>query len=164
MKKALMGAIGYIQQIVDPGEDFEIYNGPDATIQWVDAPDNVSLDWTLEYSPSQETMVWVERDAPFSDREVARKIAYGEVGAQLGMIYDELKEAGTLSMDGLWASHITAVKESIEKPAARPELQTLEEIMALNEVIEPSVDIPAKMSSHELPCWKRYSGWWGNQE
>ena len=159
-----MGSTGYIQQIVDPGEDFEIYNGPDATIQWVDAPDNVSLDWTLEYSPTQETMVWVERDAPYTDREVARKIAYGEVGAQLGMIYDELKEAGTLSMDGLWASHITAVKESIEKPTARPELQTLEEIMALNEVLEPSADAPAKMSTAELPCWKRYSGWWGNQQ
>lgn len=164
MKKALMGAIGYIQQIVDPGEDFEIYNGPDATIQWVDAPDNISLDWTLEWSPSQETMIWVERDSPHTDREVARKIAYGEVGAQLGMIYDELKEVGTISMDGLWASHITSVKESIEKPSPRAELQTLEEVMALNEVIEPSVDNPAKMSPPELPCWKRYSGWWGNQE
>lgn len=164
MKKALMGTMGHIQQIVDPGEDFEIYNGPDATIQWVDAPDNVTLDWTLEWSPAQETMIWIERDAPFGDLEVARKIAYGETGAQLGMIYDELKETGTLSFDGMWASHITSVKESIDKPTARPELQTLEEIMALNEVLEPSVDNPAKMSTPELPCWKRYSGWWGNQE
>jgi hypothetical protein len=164
MKKALMGTTGYIQQIVDPGEDFEIYNGPDATIQWVDAPDNVMLDWTLEWSPAQNTMVWVERDEPFTNREVARKIAYGQVGEQLGMIYDELKETGTLSFDGLWASHITTVKQSIEKPPPAPELQTLEELMALNEVEEPSVEKPAKMSTHELPCWKRYPGWWGNQQ
>ena len=159
-----MGTAGYIQQIVDPGEDFEIYNGPDATIQWVDAPDNVSLDWTLEFSPAQQIMVWVERDEPYTNREVARKIAYGEVGEQLGMIYDELKETGTLALDGVWASHITAVKNSIEKPPARAELQTLEEIMTLNEVMEPSINAPAKMSSPELPCWKRYSDWWGNKE
>lgn len=159
-----MGTTGYIQQIVDPGEDFEIYNGPDATIQWVDAPDNVMLDWTLEWSPSQDTMIWVERSDPYTNREVARKIAYGEVGAQLGMIYDELKETGTLSLDGMWASHIAAVKDSIEKPPPAPELQTLEELMVLNEVLEPSVERSAKISTHELPCWKRYAGWWGNQE
>jgi hypothetical protein len=164
MKKALIAINGYIQQIVDPGEDFEIYNGPDATIQWVDAPDNVMLDWTLEWSPLQNTMIWVERDAPFTNREVARKIAYGEVGAQLGMIYDELKETGTLSIDGPWASHIAAVKQSIEKPPPATEPRTLEELMALNEVLEPSVDQPAKLSTHELPAWKRYSGWWGNQQ
>ena len=156
-----MGTMGYVQQIVDPGEDFEIYNGPDATIQWVDAPDNISLDWTLEWSPSQETMIWVERDQPYSDNEVARKVAYGDIGAQLGMIYDELKETGTLSFDGLWASHITAVKESIDKPEPRPEPQTLEELLALSEYTEPSVDKPCKISPPDLPCWKRYPGWHG---
>ena len=49
MKKAIVGAAGYVMQIEDPGDDFEIYNGPDATFQWVDAPDNITLIWTLEY-------------------------------------------------------------------------------------------------------------------
>ena len=42
-----MGVEGYIHQIEDPGNDFDIYNGPDAKIQWVDAPDNVTEHWIL---------------------------------------------------------------------------------------------------------------------
>ena len=161
MKKALMGQFGYVQQIVDPGEDFEIYNGPDATIQWVDAPDEIQLDWTLEWSPLQQKMIWVERPAPYTDPMMARKIAYGEVGDQLDMIYKEVLANGSISADGPWASHIAAVKSSYDKPAAAPEPLTPEEQMALAEVVEPSVDQPAKMSSEEMPCWVRYECWHG---
>ena len=82
MKKALIGYQGWVQQIVDPGEDYEIYCGPDATIQWVNAPDEITLDWTLEWSPSAQEMVWIERDGPFTNNGVARGVAYGQVGAQ----------------------------------------------------------------------------------
>ena len=50
MKKALIGYQGWVQDIREPGEEFEIYNGPDASIQWIDAPDEITLDWTLEWS------------------------------------------------------------------------------------------------------------------
>ena len=72
-----MSIQGYVHQIVDPGEDFEIYCGPDATIQWVDAPDDITIDWTLEWSPSAGQMIWVEReiivDDPDDDQLPLRK-------------------------------------------------------------------------------------------
>ena len=33
MKKALIGFQGWVQDIRNPGEEFEIYNGPDAKMQ-----------------------------------------------------------------------------------------------------------------------------------
>ena len=43
--------------------------------------------------------------------ECCRKEMYGDVGAQLGMIFDELKEKGSLSVDGPWFQHIQSVKD-----------------------------------------------------
>ena len=161
MKKALVGYQGYVMQIEEPGQDFEIYNGPDATFQWVDAPDNVTLDWTLEYSPEQEKSIWVQRDAPPMDPGLARKVAYGEIGDQLDMIYHELKTTGTLSASGDWASHISMVKSSLPAPVATPEPLTMEEQMALDAVREPSASQAVKLGSPENPAWKKAPGWWG---
>lgn len=156
-----MGVMGYIHQIEEPGDDFEIYNGPDATIQWVDAPDDVSLYWTLEWSPAEETMVWVKRDAPPTDPELARKIAYGEVGEQLDMLYHELQETGTLSASGPWATHIATVKSTMDPVPPREEDLTPEEMIAMEAVMEPDVSGQPKLSSEEMPCWVRYTGWHG---
>ena len=158
MKKALIGYQGWVQQIVDPGEDYEIYCGPDATIQWVNAPDEITLDWTLEWSPSAQAMVWIERDGPFTNNGVARGVAYGQVGAQLDMLYHELRTTGTISRDGDWYQHITNVKSIIPKPVAVVP-KTLEEMMAESIVSEPGSDKEPRPSTSELPAWKRYSGW-----
>ena len=115
MKKVLVSQEGYVMQIEEPEDQFEIYNGPDATFQWVDAPDNVSLFWTLEYSPSQQKMVFVERDQPHPNREMQRRVAYGDVGAQLDMLYHDIV-AGKLDTTGTWATHIKAVKDANPKP------------------------------------------------
>lgn len=160
MKKVLLSYQGYIGRIVEPGEEGEMYEGPDATIAWVDAPDNVQMDWTLEWSPSQQTMIWVERDGPFTNNEVARKVAYGEVGAQLGMLYDELKATGTISQDGDWYQHITNVKSVIERPVAVEPI-TLEEMMVRAATLEPSIDNEVQASTMEMQSWKRYPGWSG---
>lgn len=160
MKKALVSYQGYVGKIVDPGEEGEMYEGPDATIAWVDAPDNIQMDWTLEWSPSKQQMIWVERDGPFTDNAVARKVAYGEVGAQLGMLYDELKENGTISQDGAWFQHITNVKSMIDKPVPVEPI-TLEEMMARAATMEPSVDNPVQASTMEMQAWRRYPGWKG---
>lgn len=160
MKKALVSYQGFVSQIVDPGEDFDIYEGPDATIAWVDAPDNIQREWTLEYSPSAEHMIWVERDGAFSDSTVARRVAYGELGEQLGMIFDDIKEHGTLNTDSLWFQHCQNVKDLIEQPEV-PEPISLEEMMAREHTEEPSVDRPVKPSSQETPAWKRYPNWKG---
>jgi hypothetical protein len=163
MKKALVSYQGYVSDIRDPGEDFEIYEGPDATIAWVDAPDNVQREWTLEWSPSAGEMIWVERDGAFTDSTVARKVAYGEIGEQLGMIFDDIKEHGTLNINSLWFQHCQNVKDLIEQP---PEVEpfSLEEMLSREHLEEPSIDKPARASSQELQAWKRYPGWKGYQK
>lgn len=164
MKKALVSYQGFVSQIVDPGEDYEIYEGPDATIAWVDAPDHIQLDWTLEWSPSKEEMVWVERDGPFTNNEVARRVAYGEVGAQLGMIFDDLKEYGHLRPEtSAWFQHVSNVKTIIDKPVYQ-EPVSLEEIMLTAHLEEPDPTKPCKPSTVEMQSWRRYPGWKGYQK
>lgn len=160
MKKALISYQGYVGKIVDPGEETEIYEGPDASFVFVDAPDNIQMDWTLEWSPSQQEMIWIERDGPWTDNAVARKVAYGDTGAQLGMLYDELRDTGTISQNGDWFQHITMVKSVIEKPVYQEPI-TLEEMMHRRANEEPSVDKPCQASTMEIPAWKRYRGWKG---
>lgn len=162
MKKALVSYQGYVSEIRDPGEEYDIYEGPDAAIAWVDAPDEIQLDWTLEWSPSQQIMVWVERDGPHTDNSVARKVAYGEVGAQLDMLYHELTANGNISQDGDWYQHITNVKAMIEKPVP-VEPVTLEELMLRAATEEPSEDKPPVPSTQEIQSWRRYPGWKGYQ-
>lgn len=160
MKKALVSYQGFVSEIRDPGEEYEIYEGPDATIAWVDAPDNVQLEWTLEWSPSRGEMIWVERDGPFTNNEVARKVAYGEVGAQLGMIFDDIKENGVLDVNSAWYQHVLNVKQLIEKPVA-VEPVAVEELMRRAAEEEPSADKPCQGSTQELQSWRRYPGWKG---
>ena len=159
MKKVLMSYQGYISEIRDPGEEYEIYDGPDATIAWVNAPDNVTLDWTLEWSPSRQDMVWVERDGSYTNPSVARQVAYGQVGEQLDMLYHELKETGSISQNGTWYQHITMVKDLIDKPVMKEEFLTAEEEQAALENTEPSANRSPVASAIELPAWRRYSGW-----
>lgn len=161
MKKALVVYQGWVQQIVEPGLDYEIYEGPDATIAWVDAPDEITLDWTLEWSPSQGKMIWVERDQPFTDLAVARKVAYGDVGAQLDMLYHELKTTGTITPDGDWFTHIATVKSVIPKPPPPEAPYTMEELLAKALTEEPAPDKKNMPSTMEMPAWKRYPGWKG---
>ena len=161
MKKVLVSQEGYVMQIEEPEDQFDIYNGPDATFQWVDAPDNVSLFWTLEYSPTQQRMVWVEREYPHPNREMQRKVAYGDVGAQLDMLYHDLKSGVPLT-EGAWVNHIELVKNSIPAPETSVEEDlSPEEQAAMDEIREPAVDQPMKFSSDEMPAWKRFPGWWG---
>jgi len=159
MKKALVGIQGYVMQIEEPGDDFEIYNGPGATFQWVDAPDGITLFWTLEYSPAQGQMIWVERDGPPEDREMQRKVAYGTVEEQLDLLYHDIED-GNLS-NGAWINHIRAVKEAIPAPDPKPEELTPEEELALNVIREPDVDSRVKLSAEDMPAWVRYPGWHG---
>jgi hypothetical protein len=161
MKKVLVGFQGHILQIEEPGNDFDIYNGPDATFQWVDGPDNVTLDWTLEYSPSQDAAIWVERDEPPTDPNIARKVAYGEVGEQLDMLYHELQDTGSISSTGAWASHISTVKSTLPAAEATPEPLDEEERMALDAIREPSADEQQKLNTEDDPIWRYCSTWWG---
>jgi len=164
MKKVLISYQGWVSQIVEPGEEYEIYEGPDATIAWVDAPDEITLDWTLEWSPNQETMIWVDRDAPYTDNVVARKVAYGRLEEQLDLIYHDIEQNGALTADGEWYKHVSTIKSIIPKPTAQTaEVLTGEALMKVNHTTEPSIDQPSRPSSMEMPAWKRFPGWKGYQ-
>ncbi len=166
MKKALISYQGWVSQIVNPGEEYEIYEGPDATIAWVDAPDETTLDWTLEYSPGQQRMVWVQRDAPYTDNRVARKVAYGRIEEQLDLIFHDIEQNGQLDANGAWFQHIVSVKSMIERPntpEVDPMMMTGEALMARAATEEPDPDKPNVPSGVDLPAWKRYPGWKGNQ-
>lgn len=159
MKKVLVGIQGYVMQIEEPGDDFEIYNGPDATFQWVDAPDGITLFWTLEWSPAQGQMIWVERDGPPEDREMQRKVAYGTVEEQLDLLYHDIED-GNLS-NGAWINHIRSVKTAIAAPDPKPEELAPEEMLALQAIREPSLEQEVKLSNEDMPAWRRYPGWHG---
>ncbi len=162
MKKVLISYQGWISEIRDPGEEYEIYEGPDATIAWVDAPDEVTLDWTLEWCPSQETMIWVERDAPYTDNIVARKVAYGRIEEQLDLIYHDIEENGALTADGAWYQHISSIKSMIAKPTPSSITPLSgEAMMKLTHTTDPSPDQQNRPSSKELPAWTRFPGWKG---
>lgn len=164
MKKALISYQGWVQQIVNPGEDYEIYEGPDATVAWVDAPDEITLDWTLEWSPSQQKMIWIERDGAFTDSEVARKVAYGPLEEQLDMLYHELDETGTISKTGTWYQHVKTVKTVISAPPPPPATPlTMEDLLAKAATEEPAEDKPNMPSTPEMQAWRRYEHWKGNK-
>jgi hypothetical protein len=161
MKKVLVGFQGYINEIKEPGQDHEVYTGPDATFLWVDAPDDVEVFWTLEYSPSKKCMVWCKRPQPFTNLNVARRVAYGEVNEQLGMLFDDIKEHGAVTRDGLWFQHVEYIKSVIPKPPVEDSPKHLEEMLREWASREPSIEMEPKLSSSELQCWVRYPGWSG---
>ena len=156
MKKVLMSIQGYVLEIHDPGQEYDIYEGSDATFVWIDAPDDITLDWTLEWSPAQSQMIWVQRDGPPDNNGMKRKVAYGEVGAQLDMIYHDQIDGTTL-----WQEHIARVKSSIPRPDAEETSRTAEEVMALDQIEEPAITRQMKISSGDVPAWQRYPGWKG---
>lgn len=163
MKKALVDYTGIVKEIVDPGEDFQIYSGEGCTMQWVDAPDDITTFWTLEYSMSADNMIWIERDLPYHDPLLRRKVAYGEASEQLGMLFDDIINDNI--QNGDWVSHIKRVKSEIPKPpaSAYDELQdpTQEFFQKLESDAksEPSTLRQMHFSTMDLPAWKRYSGW-----
>ena len=167
MKKALVDFTGYVADIVDPGEEYTLFFGRGCSQMWVNAPDNITNSWTLEWSPTANDMIWVERVEAYSDPMTIRKVSYGEVGQQLDMLYRDLAAGKTLNAaDAEWFNHVKTVKENTVKPSSVEEPMDpsmtedeIEEFMA--DAAEPNVNRPAKLSTHEQPCWERYSNWGG---
>ena len=165
MKKALVEYNGLVKEVVNPGEEYPIYSGEGATMQWVDAPDDVTIFWTLEHSPEQGKAVWVERDLPYADPVLRRKIAYGEAEVQLGMLYDDIISGNIDS--GKWVSHIQNVKKTVPKPPAsayenvQDPAEELDAKMAADANREPGVDKQIKFSSMDAPAWSTAEGWSG---
>lgn len=125
-KMCLVSYQGYIEQIVEPGEEFEIYEGSDATIKWVQCNnDSVTVDWIM-------------KDGAFVDRTrhtsytLQRQVAYGSIGNQLDMLYKDQINGTTTFRD-----HIAAVKTAQPAPSTEPE----------NTEIQPT-------GTEENPAWE----------
>lgn len=109
-KKCLVTFQGTIMEIVDPGQEYEIYTGEGATSKWVDCSnDSVTLDWIMKDG------AFVERDAPPVNYTVRRQVAYGSIGEQLDMQYRDAVNGTTE-----WKDHIAAVKAANAAPSEQP--------------------------------------------
>jgi len=110
-KMCLVTYMGTIMEIVNSGEEHEIYEGQDATLKWVlSADDDVTLDWIMKKG------VFVERGALPIDYAMRRKIAYGHIGEQLDMQYRDAVNGTTE-----WKDHIAAVKAANAAPSEQPD-------------------------------------------
>ena len=121
MKKVLINIKeeGRICEVVEAGQEFEVHSD----FTWIDCPhDEVTDAWIYEetngtYTFTEVTLEDLESTpkAKEDSFNIAREIGYGDIGAQLDMIYREIMEKGSISADGEWAKHITAVKTNIPK-------------------------------------------------
>lgn len=109
MKRILLDYRGVINDVVDVGKEFEVYNGPDAAFRWVLCPhDDVTNSW--HYCNGN----WIRPEQRLEiDQNMKRKVAYGLIEDQLDMLYHDL-QAGSLE-NGNWVQHITNVKNNIPK-------------------------------------------------
>jgi len=111
-KMCLVTYEGSIMEIVDPGQESEIYEGEGASSKWVSCSnDSVTLNWIMKDG------AFVERDAPPVDYSLRRKIAYGDVGEQLDMQYRDAVNGTTE-----WKDHIAAVKAANAAPSEQPDI------------------------------------------
>jgi hypothetical protein len=112
MKRVLLDYRGLINEVVEVGSEFPVYDGPDTTIKWVLCPhDDVTELWHLSegqwVSPAQKIDY---------DQNMKRKIAYGDIGDQLDMLYKDIK-SGHLT-DGEWVANVDRVKTEIESQSS----------------------------------------------
>lgn len=111
MKRALIQQSGHITDIVEPGDEFDVYTGPGAKLHWVDAPDEVTLDWKMEFNE------WIPNHNHVDPLQ-ARVVGYGDQGSQMARIYDDIKDGlfGEDAKKGKFFRAIESVKaEASEK-------------------------------------------------
>lgn len=103
---------GRICDIVTPGNEFEVHKN----FQWVDVPDGTTT--ADKYNDDGTITKFNPASIPgFAENAylIARGLAYKDPGAQLDMLYHELRTTGTISNTGPWFTHISAVKTNIPK-------------------------------------------------
>jgi len=132
-KSCLVDYRGFITDIRDVGDEFEVYQGDDAPIKWVTCDDdNVTNLWVLyngEFFNSEDRL---ERN-----QDMKRKVEYGQIEDQLDMMYwDQMNGTST------WKDHITATKANIVKQSAADADATF---YAAKKEFE--------MGTEEAPCW-----------
>lgn len=97
-----------IHEVVSSAEDrFEVHE----SFEWVQCPDQVlNRDW--KYNPEEDS--WVEPTIPGTEYGIARRVHYGEVGAQLDRIF-HATQAGAADPLGEWAAEQEKIKAVFPK-------------------------------------------------
>lgn len=100
-KSCLVDYRGFITDIRDVGDEFEVYQGPDSHIRWVICDDdNVDNTWVLYNGEFFSGDLRLERN-----QDMKRKVAYGSIEEQLDMMYwDQVNGTTT------WKDHIASIK------------------------------------------------------
>ena len=142
MKRALVRADGFITNIAEEGEEFEVYTGPGSGLKWIDMPDEGTIDWKLELG------AWIP-DFEYHDPETLLIVAYGDPGAQLSKLYNDIKNGvfGDAAKEGEFFKHIAGVKTSL------PEVQYDENGNKVlpDEPFPHGEEIPAWLDEFEIP-------------
>jgi hypothetical protein len=103
MKRVLVTVEGNVQDIKNPGEEYQIYEGPGAAVRWINCQsDNVNSTWIMVDGQ------WLEDVQAPPSYDVLRRSAYGDIGDQLDMLYKDMLN-GTQN----WVDHISTVKEVV---------------------------------------------------
>jgi len=107
------GNTGQLSDICDEADKFEIYEGPDSDLRWVEVPD----DCTYEHFMVNGVVVHrSETEDLRVSAVIDRMIAYGDIGEQLDMQFKDALDGGTR-----WKDHVAAVKASTPAPSTIPE-------------------------------------------
>lgn len=131
MKRVLVDFQGNVQDIRNPGEEYEIYEGPDAAVRWVNcSSDDITDKWVLENGQ------WIENVEAPPSYSVLRVQGYGDIGEQLDMLYKDMLN-GTTN----WVEHIQGVKDTIPGPNS----DEAREMMSSRP--------PIKWGNLSSPCW-----------
>jgi hypothetical protein len=113
MKRVLVDFKGSVQAIVNPGDEFEVYEGPDAVVRWVNCnDDSIDASWVLNDG------TWIPFVQAPPSYEVLRRQAYGDVGEQLDMLYKDAVN-GTTN----WKEHVAMVKATVPGPTSAEALE-----------------------------------------
>ena len=99
---------GNLTDICNEADKFEVYQGADAEFKWCEVPDDTTYD---HYMVNGVVIHREENEDLREDAEVARRLAYGDVGEQLDMIYRD-NVNGTTE----WKDHVANVKATTTKP------------------------------------------------
>ena len=107
------GESGQLTDICDEADKFEIYEGADSSLRWMEVPDDTTYEHTMING------VVVHRSDCEDAREQAitdRSSAYGPIGEQMDMQYRDAINGTTE-----WRDHVANVKAATTKPSTIPE-------------------------------------------
>ena len=148
MKSCLVRSDGFITDIVEKGEEFDVYTGPGSSLKWVDAPDEVDIEWRLMLGE------WIP-DFLYTDPLNEKLIAYGEPGAQIGKLWKDIDAGlfGENAKKGQFYTHIAEVKAK-SKPITWKEIE-VPDPMTGEMVKERVSDEPDQPFPHDdnMPAW-----------